>query len=159
MSFESNVKKRATQLIPDYHIENPSDFFDELSGSNKSSSVNLNKFQKGLDDGDLGRRSTQRYSLQMTALIVSQVSTFRTTTVNISTAGVLLAEVVPSHLIGKEFEFLLIDERASGNDKYLRFKASAIGGKFTQRIQFLSSSPETQERLGQLLQDLTALVA
>lgn len=162
--FEENMttakpkKKRTTPRPNDSSSDTKSAFFDELANTAKIQPVNLGKIQKGLAEGELGRRASQRYALRMTALIVTEMSTFRTTSINVSIAGVLLEEMIPQHVIGKVFDFLLIDEEAQGNDKYLRFKATAVGTKLTQRVQFVSSSPETQARLGQILQDLTAIV-
>jgi len=158
LSYDDGFRKKDNRVIPDLHVEAPSDFFDELN-IEKVAKVDLNKFQKGIPEGGKCRRISERYNLQLTALIVSSSRTFRTTTVNASNAGVLLAETLPQDLIGKEFELLLIDDKSDGTDKYLRFKATAVGGKITPRLQFLASSPETKYLLSKMLEDLTVLVA
>ena len=107
----------------------------------------------------LGRRIAPRFCLKMTAVVLNHKMSFRTESINISESGVLLKDLLPQDMMKEPFEIVLIHEDdQTGTKTHLLFQGEAVGGPLrTPRITFKAAVEKSQERLLDLVQDLTPL--
>lgn len=108
-----------------------------------------------------GVRKSPRYAKALTTVIYTSKNSFRTTTINISVGGALLADELPSDFMKGPLEILFIHEEEN-KKQYFMFQGEAvIGHKSHARIQFKTASTSAQETLTSLLARLgpKALVA
>lgn len=150
---EITVRVRSAAAAP----TSGTDFDMNQLRSQDAEAVSVESLVKGyVDSESKGRRVFPRYSKKMTTVIYTAKQSFRTTTVDISAGGALLADPLPRDFQYGQIEVLLIHEdSATAQKQYLMFKAEAVKNTGpTSRIQFLSTSSTAQQALAQILAQL-----
>lgn len=101
------------------------------------------------------KRGATRHEACFDVAIIRNGVTFRTKTINVSTAGVLLVESIPSVLVNQVFEMMMtFKEVVNGQTVQHVFPlmAKALGSPFkTPRVQFVTIAPPVKEKLAKCL--------
>ncbi len=118
--------------------------------------INLEKLKIWPAD-PLHRRQAPRYHLRLEIYLSNDQQIFHTRTENISFTGVLLKELVPEGFSKRVFD-IVIKDTSQKDVVYFVFRGKIVpDGKFrSRRIQFESMSLETESKLIDLLENLTA---
>lgn len=96
----------------------------------------------------MGRRQHARFSGHVTVVLSNERSTFRTSTVNISSGGACLRDLIPHEFLAKPFDCLFIAERSDDTKEYLLARGRALEFPLrSHRIQFVSAPADMQEAL------------
>ncbi|MBX3017728.1 MAG: PilZ domain-containing protein [Bdellovibrionaceae bacterium] len=83
------------------------------------------------------RRRHPRFDAQVTTVVYSANSSFRTKTENISEGGLRLTDRLPQEFQYVGLEVLMIEEKEEGPFEYYMFKAKAVGNHDEgHRLQF-----------------------
>ena len=131
-------------------------YFKEL----KFKPVNLENLKESnwLDRGP-ARRRAPRYHLRLTVLVCNPFKTFRTESLNVSVAGVLLKDLMPDEFSRQPFEVLLIAESSDGKKTYMLFRGRSVDAPLrSNRVIFDSLTPDSEAKLTSLIEDLTPLI-
>jgi hypothetical protein len=125
----------------------------------KHESVDLDALKKKYQGMDLGRRIAPRFPINMSVVVFSQNTSFRTESLNISATGVLLKDLLPASFMEAPIEVLFIYENPrTGHKQHMLFGAMAVGGPLrSARVTFKSSVHQSAELLEGLFVGLTPI--
>lgn len=158
MAINSIAARLAFQKILEaIETEDSSEIFEVLQSTPKKP-VDLERFRKEDPDTGPGRRRAPRYSLKLVVLLCGPHHSFRTQSINVSMSGILLSDVIPPYLLKDPFDIVLFEENSQDQKSYIKFRGCAVGGIFTPRLQFVSASEGSQEKLFKIVEEMTALV-
>ena len=105
-----------------------------------------------------GRRLTPRYALNAPAIVLSDQSSFKTRTVNISQTGVLLKDPLPTQFRNKELHILIkVTDYVDGKDYTLVFRAKPVSVDPLVRLTFEATNPKNERILQHIFSELTQL--
>lgn len=119
--------------------------------------VNIDSLVKGYRDPK-GRRSAPRHEVQITVVLYTQNSSFRTSTMNISAGGAMLQDQLPKNFNLQMFDILFIyEDKNVSRKRYFMMKGQTVGAdSTTNRIQFKGASPSTKESFHKFVEELAA---
>lgn len=96
----------------------------------------------------MGRRQHVRFTGHITVVISNERSTFRTSTINISSGGAFLRDLIPHEFLSKPFDCLFIAEKSDGSREFLMVRGRALEFPLrSHRVQFMSIPAHMQEAL------------
>lgn len=96
----------------------------------------------------MGRRQHVRFTGNITVVISNERSTFRTSTVNISSGGAFLRDLIPHEFLAKPFDCLFIAEKSDRSREYLMVRGKALEFPLrSHRVQFMTAPAHMQEAL------------
>jgi hypothetical protein len=120
----------------------------------KSKSLDLSAFQDHWDESN-GQHLVPHNDLQLTVLIADHFRAFRTRCEDVTTAGLLLRDLIPEEFLDKDFDLVLIRKEGPEKKSFFFFRARAAGKCLqSRRIQFGSMTSEMERKLRQLYQKL-----
>ena len=93
----------------------------------------------------LEKRTSPRFVLELEVVIFYSGQSFRSKTLNVSTSGVLLADLLPGDFVNQALDIVMMRNIGSNRDYFL-IKGKSEGGPFrTPRISF-TLIPEIQKK-------------
>jgi|GEM_PF-6542314 len=108
---------------------------------------------KPLGTAPSDRRVATRHDANLETVIFHKGVSFRTKTLNISTTGALLADIIPASYVDQVLEVVFVRQTGQSREFFM-FKGKALGSPLrSPRIQFLQMSVESEKKLLSLLND------
>jgi hypothetical protein len=119
--------------------------------------IDLERLKRGKQES-WGRRLTPRYALRAPAIILSNQSSFKTTTVNISQTGVLVKDPLPKQFRNKELHILIkVKDSSDGEDSTLVFRAKPVQAEPLVRFAFEATNPKNERIMQHIFSELTQI--
>jgi hypothetical protein len=105
-----------------------------------------------------GRRLAPRYALSAPAIVLSDQSSFKTTTLNISYTGVLMKDSLPQQFRNKELHLLIkVTDSVDGKDYTLVFRAKPVPAEPWVRFAFEATNPKNEKIMQHIFSELTQI--
>lgn len=117
--------------------------------------VNIDNLIKGYRDPQ-GRRAAPRHDVEITVVLYTQNSSFRTSTLNVSAGGAMLQDTLPQSFNLHVFDILFIyEDKKASRKRYFMMKGQSVGtDPKTNRIQFKGANPSTKESFHKFVEEL-----
>lgn len=161
-SFKAEKKRRRSRRETDTQTQTDVSQLLDLhpegatSQSKEASPPDLN-LQKYEWQDPMGRRKTPRYELNLTVLISNHRKAFRSQTLNLSSGGLLLKDLLPEEFSQHPFDILMIHTTVDGEKLFFLVRGRALPGRLRGRqIQFESLGEGCESRLLELFEGLPA---
>ncbi len=152
---ENHLKEQVTIEVKGKRLPPPPPLEAYQALKNQTSeAIDIDALKIKHADKKLGRRSAPRYALMCEVIIMAPNKSFKTSSLNVSESGALLADNIPTELRGQNFEILFIISQGEKKD-YMLFHAKIANPLYIDRVQFVKSIGQSQKKLAQWMDELT----
>lgn len=158
-SFGKNVEHSGSSLLKRLArlVNQEADFVSEAVVLNESP-VDISDLKQDYVDPLHGRRAAPRFALNLEVVLMGSSKSYRSSTLNISASGALLAEVVPCEFAREPFEVMLVANGPRGQKQRFLFRAKVVGSPLrSARLHFLKSLGGSVQRLNELIEQAAPL--